>query len=418
MSQPDAIDELDSVGVVLEDLTAAERRALAAVGDRLRVEWRPDASVRVGSSGYVGSVRLSAERAVVVTTKVPVANLLALASLAYGTAPVPPSLGSGLYEASDPSDWLALLLIAEVDALVSTGLRSGYVTTVEDLPYVRGRLRFDATATSSHRAGLATCEFSDFVADTPENRVLRASLEVLASRRLLPGLRLRLYGVLRSFGAVSLVPPTPALLGATRITRLNRHYEPALELCRIVLANGGLEYPGSTTTAPAFFFPMPNVFQDAVANHLRRHLAGVRPQWGRSLKAAAGSPDHPLVYIPDITIGDPPTLVLDTKYSRPEVRNAYGGRSFPNPHAYQIAFYAHALDCPGVLVYPRVDRDIATDFVVRGTPISFLTVDLMAPGLSGLEALARELEPRISVAHQMPRPQSPTVRRPGSSPTE
>lgn len=397
MSQPDVIDELDSVGVVLENLTAAEHRALAAVGDRLRVEWRSDGSVRVASSGYVGSVRLSSERAVTITTKVPVANLLALASLAYGTAPVPPSLGGGLYEESEPSDWLALLLIAEVEALVSAGLRNGYVTTVEDLPYVRGRLRFDAVASSSRRAGLATCEFSDFIADTPENRVLRASLEVLASRRLLPGLRLRLYGALRAFGAVSLVPATPALLGSTRITRLNQHYEPALELCRIVLANGGLEYPGSTTTAPAFFFPMAQIFQDAVANHLRRRLSGVRPQWGRSIKATGGFPDHPLVYIPDITIGDPPAVVLDTKYARPEVRNAYGGLSFSNHHAYQIAFYARALDCSGVLVYPRVDRDVATDFEVRGTPISFLTVDLAAAGLAGLDALAGELDQRLSV---------------------
>lgn len=397
MIRPHVLDELDSVGVVLEDMTAAERRALAAVGNRLRVEWRPDGSARVGSSGFVGSVRLSKERAVTITTKVPVASLLALASLAYGTAPVPPSLGSGFYEASGPSDWLALLLIAEVEALVSAGLRSGYVTIVEDLPYVRGRLRFEAVASSSRRAGLATCEFSDFVADTPENRVLRTSLEVLASRRLLPDLRVRLYGALRALGAVSMVPPTPAVLAATRITRLNRHYEPALELCRIVLANGGLEYPGSTTIAPAFFFPMADVFQDAVANHLRRRLAGVRPQWGRSLTAAAGSPDHPLAYIPDVTIGDPPALVVDTKYARPEVRNAYGGLSFYNPHAYQIAFYARALDCPGVLVYPRVDRDVATDFEVRGTRISFLTVDLAAPGLAGV--LAGELEQRLSVVH-------------------
>jgi hypothetical protein len=94
-----------------------------------------------------------------------------------------------------------------------------------------------------------------------------------------------------------------------------------------------------------------------------------------------------------------PALVLDTKYARPEARNAYGGLSFSNPHAYQIAFYARALDCPGALVYPRFDRDVATDFVVRGTPITFLTVDLAAPGLSGLDALACELDQRLSIVH-------------------
>jgi 5-methylcytosine-specific restriction enzyme subunit McrC len=397
MSPPHILDELDQDGVVLDDLTRAERRALLVVGPRLRIEWRADGSARVCPSGYVGSVRLSPERAVVVTTKVPVANVLGLASLAYGSSPVPPSYGSGLYESSEPSDWVALLLISEVEALLSVGLRQGYVTVVEDLPYVRGRMRFDATTTMRTRTGLATCEFSDFIADTAENRVLRATLEFLATRRLLPGLRSRLYGLLRVFGSVSLVPATPALLGTTHVTRLNRHYGPALDLCRIVLSNKGLEHPGVDTIAPAFFFPMEQVFEAAVANYLRRHMPGVRAQSGRSINAVRGQPDHPLTYVPDITIGEPAILVLDTKYARPEVRNAYGGLSFSNPHAYQIAFYAHALNCPGALVYPRVDRDVATDFEVLGTRISFLTVDLSAPGLSGLDALTRELERRLAV---------------------
>lgn len=154
------------------------------------------------------------------------------------------------------------------------GIRQGYVTVVEDLPYVRGRIRFDAAATTRTRTGLATCEFSDFVADTAENRVLRATLEFLATRRLLPGLRNRMFELLRVFGSVSLVPATPSLLEATHVTRLNRHYGPALELCRIVLSNVGLEHPGVDTTAPAFFFPMEQVFEAAVANYLRRRLPG------------------------------------------------------------------------------------------------------------------------------------------------
>jgi 5-methylcytosine-specific restriction enzyme subunit McrC len=396
MSPLHSLDELDQDGVVLEDLTRAERRALLAVGGRLRIEWRADGSARVGPSGYVGSVRLSPERAVAVTTKVPVANVLALASLAYGSSPVPPSYGSGLYEKSEPSDWVALLLISEVEALLSVGLRQGYVTVVEDLPYVRGRMRFDAKTTTRTRTGLATCEFSDFVADTAENRVLRATLEFLATRRLLPGLRSRLYRLLRVFGSVSLVAATPALLEATHVTRLNRHYGPALDLCRIVLSNLGLEHPGVDTTAPAFFFPMEQVFEAAVANYLRRRLPGVHPQSGRSIKAVRGHPDHPLTYVPDITIGEPAILVLDTKYARPEVRNAYGGLSYHNPHAYQIAFYSHALGCPGILVYPRAERDVNADFEVAGTAFSFLAVDLSTPDLDGLERLAQVVAARLA----------------------
>jgi 5-methylcytosine-specific restriction endonuclease McrBC regulatory subunit McrC len=139
-----------------------------------------------------------------------------------------------------------------------------------------------------------------------------------------------------------------------------------------------------------------------VANYLRRRLPGVRSQVGDTVKAAGGSPARPLTFRPDVTIGDPPLLVLDTKYARPEIRNAFGGWSFDNSHAYQAAFYARALDCPGVLVYPRVDRDVATDFVIRGTAISLLTVDLSTPGLAGLDALANTLQHRLAASPGLP----------------
>ena len=114
-----------------------------------------------------------------VTTKVPVANVLALASLAYHTLPIPPAIGDALLEpVNDVVDWLAVLLTAEIQALVAHGLRQDYVVVQDELPYVRGRLRFDVTALSARRA-LMACEFADFLPDIPENRILRAGLEVL-----------------------------------------------------------------------------------------------------------------------------------------------------------------------------------------------------------------------------------------------
>jgi hypothetical protein len=92
-------------------------------------------------------------------------------------------------------------------------------------------------------------------------------------------------------------------------------------------------------------------------------------------------------------------VVLQQKRGQPPTRSVADGAWSPtsNSHAYKIAFYSHALDCPGVPIYPRVDRDVATDFEVRGPLISFLTVDLAATGLSGLDALAGELDRRLAV---------------------
>ena len=69
------IHELDQTGVVL-DLTPAEVRALAAVGTQLAVEWVGPARARVRPAGCIGSVRLSEQRTLAITTKEPVRNVI------------------------------------------------------------------------------------------------------------------------------------------------------------------------------------------------------------------------------------------------------------------------------------------------------------------------------------------------------
>ena len=380
------IDELDKTGLVLS-LSPAERRAVARVTDRIGVEWRADESARLYSRGYVGSVALSQEMVFSVATKVPIANVLLLASLAYRTLPIPPALGDTLLDSQEPvSDWLAVLLIAELQSLLRNGLRQGYVEIEDTLPYVRGRLRLEA-ATQWSRPGSVFCEFADFLSDIPENRVIRATLEVLATQPLLPGLHLRVEDLLRSFQGVSFSRPTRKLLDACRITRLNQHYRASLELCRLFLEQAGLELEPGEVATPAFFFPMELVFQEAVASLLKERLPHVSRQSGKSYKPVSGEPARTLSFTPDIIVGTPPQLVADTKYARPEVPNRYGGLSYRNNDVYQAVFYALSFSCPGLLIYPRVDRDIDVTFEIEGVPISIVTVDLQEAGLPGLESL-------------------------------
>jgi 5-methylcytosine-specific restriction enzyme subunit McrC len=384
------IGELDRTGVVIVP-TPGERKALARVADRLGVEWRADGSARVYAHAFVGSVALSTDTTFSVTTKVPVANVLRLASMAYRTLRIPPAVGDALLRSDEPAlDWLAVLLVTEIQSVLSRGIRQGYVVREDSLPYVRGRMRFDSAGEWA-KPGLVACEFADFLPDTPENRVLRTTLEVLVTRRVLPGVRTRAEQLLRSFLGVSLVRPTSSLLASCRIDRLNRRYESALDLCRLFLEQSGIELEPGDVGAPAYFFPMEMVFQEAVATLLRTRLPDVSRQSGRSHAPVSGQPARPLTFAADVVVGSPPRLVIDTKYAPPEVRNRFGGRSFHNDHVYQAAFYALSLGCPAMLVYPRVDQDVEVTFEVEGICISILAIDLEASGMPGLEELVAKV---------------------------
>jgi McrBC 5-methylcytosine restriction system component len=136
MTQLHQIGELDKKGVFLS-LTPSERRVLARVADRVGVDWQADGSARIYSRGYVGSIALSPDTIVSVTPKVPIVNILALASLAYRTLPIPAAVGDALLNSEEPVvDWLAVLLVTEIQALLANGLRQGYVVVRDELPYV------------------------------------------------------------------------------------------------------------------------------------------------------------------------------------------------------------------------------------------------------------------------------------------
>jgi 5-methylcytosine-specific restriction enzyme subunit McrC len=397
--------ELPELGPGRElDLGREERRALRLVGRRLRVEWLGPERARIESAGYVGSVRLSERLTINVTTKIPVLNILGLASLAYRRLPLPVDAGETELREAEPLDWLAFLIVVEVEALLSRGMRQGYVNVQDELPYVRGRIQFAPSARRWAHPGLTACVFTDFLADTPENRVLRVTLEALGRSRLLPGLRRRVMAATGWLADVTLVPLSPQLASGVRLTRLNAHYRPALELCRLYLEGRAVEQPTGEVAAPAFLFPMAQVFEAAIANYLAIRRSDLMIQSERSLTPISGEPHHVLTYRPDLVVGQTPRLVLDTKYANPERKTQFGTYSFRNSDLYQIAFYADQFDCPGLLVYPKAERDVDVTFNTRGARCSIATVDLSQPDLAGLAVLESVVE---EAAEESPRPAAP-----------
>ena len=400
--------ELPELGPGQElDLVPEERRALRLVGRRLRVEWLGPERARISPAGFVGSVRLSEGLTINVTTKIPVSNILRLASLAYRRLELPVAVGETDLREDEPLDWLAFLIVVEVEALLARGMRQGYVNVQDELPYVRGRIQFTAAARAWTRPGLAACEFSDFIPDTPENRVLRSTLEALGRSRLLPGLRARVMAATAWLAGVALVPLSAQLMSEARLTRLNSHYRSALDLCRLYVTGRALEQPTGEVAAPAFLFPMEQVFEAAVANYLsmRRNDLEIQPE--RSLGPTTGEPAHALTFRPDLVVGQTPALlVLDTKYANPERTTQFGTRSFRNNDLYQIAFYANEYGSPGLLVYPRAERDVLVTFEAARARCTIATVDLSQPdlhGLAALEAIVEDLVENLRAADALPR---------------
>jgi 5-methylcytosine-specific restriction enzyme subunit McrC len=376
------------------ELDPAELREVRRVAPYLSVTEIGDGTTLIGPrQGYVGSVALSPNTVVHVRPKAPLDNLLQLLALAYRTSTLPPVVGETLAEESAPVDWLALLLVAEVESLLARGLRRGYVEAIDDLPYVRGRMDFRLAAAFS-RPGLVRCHFSDFLVDTPENRVVRGTLELLYAQRLHTDVRPRLADVLRYLDHVTFIRPSLRLFDRLTVSQLNRHYGPALELCRLFLLGAGVSEEPGDVAVPSLFIPMERVFERALFNALR-DAAGGKAHHGSQFnpfKHMRGTPALTITIKPDVLLGPrrQPRLVVDAKWAMPTTSH-YGAKTFVNPHIYQLTTYALALGCAGVLVYPRFEESVDVTYDVSNIVVRVCTVDLTVPNLADLQALATEL---------------------------
>lgn len=378
--------------------TAAEARALRRARHGLVIDelgtHRDGVRIRFGpKTGYVGSVSLTGGRRIVVHPKAQVESVPDLLALAYRTLAPPRSAGSTKVESTTPSDWLLVQLAGEVHELLGRGLRRGYVERRESLPFVRGRTR---PILNPAQLPFLDCQYTDFIADTLENQLLRSVLELLA-----PGVQnrsvRRLYDDALSYlGDVSLIRPSLAHFDRVQLNRLNLHYQPSLRLARLALEGAGVVDAAGSATAPAYFVLMWKIWENAAAAALRD--AGVhdlieKPRYSTAFVHKRGAPNPTVTIEPDLVLGrrTNPRLVVDLKWGSVLLKDRYGRRSLRNDHLYQIGTYATALDCDAMLLYPRMHDEVDTEYTFNGHRIYVRTVDLNKPGLAGLKAAAEDV---------------------------
>lgn len=355
-------------------------------GSAVRVRFGP-------KTGYAGSVSLPGGRRIIVHPKARVHSLPELLTLAYRTLAPPPSSGVATVETTTPSEWLLVQLAREVHELLGRGLRNGYVERRERLPFVRGRTR---PVLNPAQLPFLDCEYADFIVDTPENRLLRGVLELLAPAVRNRAVR-RLYDDALSF-LLNVEPVLPSLAQFDRIslTRLNRHYLPSLRLARLALEGAGVVDSAGSSTAPSYFVLMWQIWENAVAAALRdAQILDVleKPRYGSAFVHEQGQPNVSVTLEPDLVLGRrlSPRMVIDLKWAPVLLPNRHGGLRLRNSHLYQMATYVTALDCDGLLLYPLMDDAVNATYVFNGHRVTVRTVDLGQTGLTDLRNAAADI---------------------------
>ncbi len=299
---------------------------------------------------------------------------------------------------SDVVDAVAHALVYHVGHALRRGLLQGYQTIEEALPTVRGRVLFDEQLRRRPGRWLpAEVRFDEYTVDILENRLLLAALDRLRrvglrSESVRRGLReheAALAGVrLVSFDA-SRVPNVV-------YTRLNKRYEHAIAVARLILESTSIDIGHGGAPGCAFLVKMSRVFELFVVTALREALGSrashlVHSGRGRHLTMGVGGE---IQLWPDLSWLDGMhcRFVADVKYkTAADIRHAQPG------DLYQLLTYATSANVPSGMLIHAAGAANATGLVARhsGKMLHSLALDLTAAPddiLQQIRDLARRIE--------------------------
>lgn len=307
----------------------------------------------VRSKGWIGQIPIGDDLLVRVSPKVPVGNLFRMLEVAYNLRSF--RLFDGTIEINSVEDIyerIVSILARRILDRARRGLYRNYISEVDELPYVRGRLNITTTILNSLRGiPRIPCAFEEHTADLEDNHILFWTLHQVRRQALRSEkTKIELDRARRALaGTITLKQCLPSECVDRLYHRLNYDYAPMHGLCRFILEQAGPSIQSGDKTFIPFELNMPQLFQSFVAEWLRANAppgVSVRCQYHAQLDA-----NLEIKINIDIVLYEEdsqrPIAVLDTKYKASEQPS--------EADIYQIAFYARELqvDC-ALLVYPTI----------------------------------------------------------------
>lgn len=330
-----------------------------------------DGEYEISAGSVVGTVVLPSLR-LLIRPKVALQNVFFLLGYGAGITQWTPEPFPFDHE-PDFLNAVAWVFEAEVRRALPRGVVRGYQHREETLATLRGRL--DIASQIRTRQGKPfplECRFDEYTEDITLNRVLKAAHDWLLngpSLDLKPSLGIRANR--RAFAEVASVGYSPAHVPEVAFTRLNRQWQAAGLLARLILQQRTLRDREGTIAGISFTVDMNQLFERFVEQVVR----AAAEQAGWELVAQGQRRLTPQVMMrPDLVLRDRgrDRAVADAKYKEPD-------EGWYHSDLYQLLAYCAALGLPrGLLIYGG-PRPLERQAVERtGIHLELVGIDLTA----------------------------------------
>lgn len=261
-------------------------------------------------------------------------------------------------------EWVMKEFVLALDHLLKRGLRFDYHRVEEEQRYLRGRLDMNKQLRQPPgRAHIFNIRHDLFLADRPENRLLKSALMRVCGLTQEPD-TWRLSHELA--GLMAEIPDsrnTAADFRQWRSDRLMAHYQPVRSWCELVLGQHMPLAMRGKMHGISLLFPMEKLFERYVEVKLRKQLPALYTlnRQAKSQFLCTHQGKNLFQLRPDLLIqsAQETVLVLDTKWkllSGADAENKYG---LSQGDFYQMFVYGHRyLSGEGdmILIYPKTEN--------------------------------------------------------------
>ena len=336
------------------------------------------------SKGIVGNIPITPEFHIVISPKVPIANLFGMLDYAYKLKINFPKGQIECESLEQVYERLANILAHKILERCRKGLYRDYLPKTEKLAYIRGRIDVREAVQKPWEVKLK-CHYNEQTGDIEDNQILAWTLFIIGRsglcREAVSSTVRKAFHALQGF--VTLTSFKPEACIDRNYHRLNQDYQILHALCRFFLENTGPSHEKGDRQMLPFLINMASLYEQFVAEWLKANT----PTGFFVKKQYTVTHDQHYFDRIDLLLRDSETgkvqYVLDTKYKAPDL--------VASSDRHQIVAYAKALKCQNaILVYPQDIKqplDIKYDDIrVRSLKFS-LDSDLHEAGKTFLTSL-------------------------------
>lgn len=286
-------------------------------------------------------------------------------------------------------DLLALALCDSVSKLIKKGIYKQYNLIKEETYSLKGKIDFgESLKKNSFNNGRAFCEFDEFSDDIIHNQIIKATLyNILKSKTVDKSIKDRVMKIYHYFEHISSIKLNKTDFDKAKIHRNNRHYKFSLDICKLMYNDMIVdEMSGNILFNYKEEEKLSYLFEDFVRNFYKIHLTDAHVcreniKWD----VAGDEMDFLPIMQTDITIKmDNQVIIMDTKYYKNTLASNMGQDKYHSTNMYQMFSYLKNAEIKGdlyktstgVLLYPRVDKELNNVYKMQEHFLKICTVDL------------------------------------------